>query len=214
MLVTSDLIEPNDPLLPHIFNFKRMIIALRLRLKGAVAFIIAVTLLTTINKLNLNVMFGKLEFGLATSLLVGMLFSWEYGFLECDVAKAHLLRLAMIRCALQKNQLDEADIRLKLAKKKGLDMYVNFVKISSNYPKIIIPLINALQEMVRCEKNNEVYKSISIEFMLLDAESDIKEDDLNSEYYIDAIRNTLEILYPKSIKNSFYYSRSNFKSKF
>lgn len=213
VLVISDPVRPDEDLGSYLLKFKRMIIALQLRSKGSVFILISVATLIASDILNLNVIFGKPIIGLTLSLLGGLFFSLEYGYIERDVVLGHLLRLAMVRCALQKGQIDEADLRLMLAEKQSLDIKVIFVKTHSAYPKTIIPLIEALKETVMCKKYNVKPDLTNIADLHQDAKAGIEENDPNYEYCLDAIEKTEEILFvykkylaiARVLKSQFFY---------
>lgn len=207
LMEMSDPVRVSDPLILYLFKFRRMFIALRLRLKEAVFFLIVITVTILIQETDLNSLIGEPKVDLTLSVLGGLFFSLGYGFIEHDVAKGHLYRIALIRCALNMNRAEEADLRLMLAEKNGACMFDKFINIKSAYPQTIIPLLQALKQITDVERMDikaprAKVKDLLSEASILfdDAEEGIKGKDPNYKYYLDSIRKSEETLNLVTIK--------------
>jgi hypothetical protein len=196
LLVLSDPVPPSEPLALYLLKFKRMFIALHFRLKSISFFVIAVGVVQAIYRLKLNELFGEPKIGLALGFLGGLFFSLVYGFIERDVVKSYLLRLAMVRCELQQNRIEEADVRLMLLEEQYLEINTEFFEIRSSYPKIIMQLIEVLEEFVGYKKYKVQPDCDRLESKLQFVKANVEVSDPNYKYYIDAINKTLEMLNP------------------
>jgi len=153
-------------------------------------------------------------FGLGISLIGGTFFALEYGFLERNVVFGHLLRLAMVRCALLLGNQEKADLLLMLEEEQCLIPGAGFKKIRSSYPKIIGPLKEASRILVLYADQTWNPDRQEAGDLLRDSENAIRNVDQNRNIYLDAIHRTREILYPyldeytavaRVLRSEFYY---------
>ena len=214
LLVIADPVRISDPLWPHLFKFKRMLIALCLRWKRAMFFVLAICLVRFVREMRLDLIYEIPLFGLAMSLVGGTLFALQYGFIERNVTFGHLLRLAMVRCSLRLGNQEEADLRLMLEEEQSRDIGVGFAKIYANYPKVIVPLTQATRILVLYADQTWNPDRAEAGDMLREGERSIGNEDQNRTVYLDAIRRTKEILYPylgeytaiaRVLRSEFYY---------
>ncbi|MFQ6052370.1 MAG: hypothetical protein ACE5K4_11865 [Candidatus Hydrothermarchaeota archaeon] len=189
LLVMSDPVRVGKPLVPYIFQIKRILIGVKHKLKKIIFWIFAVSFAWILYSGSIDFFNDTITPGLITSILGGILFSLNFGYLQRDYRFGLLIKIGKFRCLTHMSRHIEVDYLL-IEMERGVLSETNprYTIWTSNYPKTIRYLIHAIMAAVDYATAPKDLKRSDASDYLAEAIYAIEADDPSIEIYLDSIQ--------------------------